>query len=376
MSRLCYLLFVVVAGVACVASAQENLSKNPAYQEFVLMLERPRGPVLETTIFLPRGEGPFPVAVLNHGKAPGAAKSMRRQRFESATAEFLQRGYGVVIPMRTGFADSGGGYFESCGSESLGRMWANDVEDVIGVLRSHPKLDWSRFVLVGQSAGGLTVMALGERSLPGLKAIVNFAGGMWITTGNCFWQTDLVLAFKTFGARNRYPTLWFYGANDSFFNPQLAKEMYDVYTGAGGNAKLIAYGPFENDSHRTFASFGGRPIWVDETFAFLQSQSLPSKIAYSLHDPAPMPSQFAAIDDATAVPYLNDESRTSYRRFLERMPPRAFALAPSGQFGWQSGGLDVVSRALERCHEKKPQKPCRLYAVDSTVVWIKQTPEP
>ena len=119
-----YLLCLGLAGVACVAPAQENLSKNPAYQEFVLMLARARGPVLETTIFLPRGDGPFPVAVINHGKAPGPASMQPRARFESATAEFLQRGYAVVAPMRTGFSKSGGGYSELCGSESVGRMWA------------------------------------------------------------------------------------------------------------------------------------------------------------------------------------------------------------------------------------------------------------
>jgi dienelactone hydrolase len=370
-----YFLWITLAALAWGAQAQENVSKNPTYQEFVLMVQRARGPVLETTIFLPRGDGPFPVAVINHGKAPGPASMQPRARFESATAEFLQRGYAVVLPMRTGFSKSGGGYSELCGTASVGRMWATDVEDVIGVLRSHPKLDWTRFALVGQSGGGLTVMALGERTLPGLRAIVNFAGGMSLTSANCFWKTDLVLAFGAYGAKSRYPTLWFYGANDSFFNQELAKEMHQVYTAGGGNAKLVAYGPFENDSHRTFASFNGRPIWIAETFAFLESHGLPSKIVYPLNDVPPAASRFAAVNDVDAVPYLNEQSRASYRRFLEQTPPRAFAFAPSGQFGWQTGGLDVVSKALERCEEKTPRKPCRLYAVDSTVVWTKEAPE-
>jgi dienelactone hydrolase len=217
-------------------------------------------------------------------------------------------------------------------------------------------------------------MALGERSLPGLKALVNFAGGMSITTASCFWKTDLVLAFRSYGKRSRYPTLWFYGANDSYFDQGLAKEMHEAYTGAGGKAKLVAYGPFENDSHRMFGSINGRPIWVGETFAFLESQGLPAKVSHSLSDPALAPSGFASVEDLDAPPGLSEQGKAAYRKFLEQPLPRAFALAPSGHFGWQTGGLNVVGRALERCEERKPQRPCRVYAVDSIVVWRSEAP--
>src|SRR4051812_17681911 len=58
---------------------------------------------LETTIFKPEGDGPFPVALINHGKAPGNPYFQERARYLVASREFVRRGYAVVIPMRMGF---------------------------------------------------------------------------------------------------------------------------------------------------------------------------------------------------------------------------------------------------------------------------------
>lgn len=65
---------------------------------------------LETTIFKPPGDGPFPLVVINHGKALGKPAFQSRARYLAQSAEFVKRGYVVALPMRQGFSKSGGAY--------------------------------------------------------------------------------------------------------------------------------------------------------------------------------------------------------------------------------------------------------------------------
>ncbi|WP_225869705.1 S9 family peptidase [Glaciimonas sp. PCH181] len=68
------------------------------------------GVKLETTIFKPAGDGPFPLLIMNHGKASGNPHFQPRARFLVISREFVKRGYAVVIPMRKGFSQSTGLY--------------------------------------------------------------------------------------------------------------------------------------------------------------------------------------------------------------------------------------------------------------------------
>jgi hypothetical protein len=55
--------------------------------------------------------------------------------------------------------------------------------------------------------------------------------------------------------------LWIYTANDSYFAPALAKQMYDAFTAAGGRAEFLQLPPFGADGHQLFFSNGGSAIW-------------------------------------------------------------------------------------------------------------------
>jgi hypothetical protein len=84
---------------------------------------------LQTTIFKPPGNGPFPVLFMNHGKSGGAdAHQQERARYVVLSKQFVRRGYAVVIPMRLGFAGSGGIYVNShCRAEKNGDDQANSL---------------------------------------------------------------------------------------------------------------------------------------------------------------------------------------------------------------------------------------------------------
>lgn len=326
------------------------------------------GAELETTIFRPDGPGPFPVALINHGKAPGNPYFQERARYIYASREFVRRGYAVVLPMRLGFSKSSGTYMNpGCNIASNGEMQAGWVEGVIAWLGTQPFADASRIVVLGQSHGGLTTMALGSRAPKGVLGLVNFAGGLRIES--CLWQGALAEAFERYASASAPPSLWFYGDNDSYFAPELFKELHARYVARGGKARLVGFGRFSADAHGMFASARGLSIWVPEMERFLESLGLPYKPTVQVSDvPRLAASGFASLHDVTALPYVRDSGRNGYAEFLKKGTPRAFAIAPSGAWGWAAEGDDPTARALDNCR-KHSKTPCRLYAIDEDVVW-------
>ena len=134
---------------------------------------------LETTIYKPDGGGPFPIVVINHGKAIGDPHFQERYRPHVAVRYFLQRGYLVVVPMRQGFSKSTGSYIGAgCNVESNGRVQAEDVQAVLDHFVAQPYADKNNILVLGQSHGGWTTLAFGTLNYPGVKGLVNFAGGL------------------------------------------------------------------------------------------------------------------------------------------------------------------------------------------------------
>ncbi len=361
---------------ACAVAQTAQPSLNAAMREEIVMVPKGQGLLstqLETTIYRPPGAGPFPVVVINHGKSPGNTRFQPRYRAPVAAKAFLERGYLVVLPMRQGFAKSTGSYVGGgCNIESNGRVQAEDVQAVLDYIRQLPDADASRMVVVGQSHGGLTTMALGTLDLPGVRGLINFAGGL--RQDSCVdWQGALVGAFARYGAKAHLPSVWFYGDNDSFFSPDLFREMHARFIAAGGKAQLVAYGTFESDSHQLFGSARGLPIWLPTVARFLDSVGLPSQpvlqVAALAHNSPVPPAQSIVLDDVDAVPFVRDTGREGYRKFLAASWPRAFALAPSGSWAYMQDRADAMAAAVARCNEIAKSTQCRLYAVDDAVVW-------
>ena len=325
---------------------------------------------LETTIFKPPGDGPFPLVVMNHGKALGDPRAQGRDRFVVLSREFLKRGYAVVIPMRKGFSKSTGEYNDpGCDMTAHGQIQADDLQGTLEYLDTQPWVDKDRVIVAGQSYGGLTALAFGTRHFPGVRGLLNFAGGLRMHGGSCDWENSLVQAFANFGARTALPSLWFYGANDQHFSPALAARLYDAYEQAGGQARLIAYGPFKKDAHVMSASRDGVSIWWPETERFLKELGMPTEQVLALNDEVKVPkTEYASINDIGAVPYLHGKGREQYRNFLTKTGARAFALSPDGAWSWAEDGDDPVEQALLDC-QKNSAQPCKLYAVDNNVVW-------
>ena len=325
---------------------------------------------LQTTVFRPNGPGPFPLLIINHGKEAGEPRHQARDRFIYMATAFVKRGYAVMVPMRQGFADSSGRYADhGCNMTANGYSQAEDVRATIDYARTLPWVDDQRIVVAGQSYGGLATIALGTQSIPGVRGLINFAGGLRDDGNGCDWRSALVRAFADYGAGNRIDSLWMYGINDSLFNPELASRMHAAFTRAGGHARLVTYGPFKRDAHGMLASRDGQKVWWAEVERFLKQVDMPTAETVAVAEPPAVPkSDFARVDDVEAVPFLTESGRAAYRDYLDKMTPRAFAVSPSGAWCWAEEGEEPDTRALAACQEKSNQ-PCTLYSVDDYVVW-------
>lgn len=270
-------LFAWLSATAPALHAQEL---DATLNESVIMVPKTGGVFttgLETTLYKPDGDGPFPLVVINHGKANGDPRFQARYRPALAARWFMQRGYVVVVPMRQGFSKSTGSYIGGgCNVESNGRVQAEDVRAVLDYMVAQPYVDKTRILIVGQSHGGWTTLATGTLGYPGVKGLVNFAGGL--RQENCAaWESTLARAAGSYGKETSLPSIWFYGDNDSYFSPTTWNDMFERYTAAGGKARLVAFGPFGNDSHAMFGARSGQAIWQPQVAAFLAELGLPNR---------------------------------------------------------------------------------------------------
>jgi dienelactone hydrolase len=362
------------AGASAVHAQQTGLDNS--LNEQVVMVPAGSGTQaieLETTIFKPPGNGPFPLVIMNHGKQPGNPRLQKRDRFLVVSREFVKRGYAVMIPMRKGFSRSSGHYTDyGCNMTGNGYLQAVDLQSTLEYAAAQSWVDSDHVVIAGQSYGGLATMAFGTRSFPGVRGLINFAGGLRTDGGSCQWQASLTDAFADYGKRSSLPSIWFYGQNDSYFNHEVASRLYNAYVGSGGHAQLVAYGAFKQDAHNLLGSRDGVKIWWPETEKFLRRIGMPTEQLVTLAEEPRMPkSDYAALDNIDAIPYIRGKGREAYLTFLGRSLPRAFAVSPSGAWSWAEEGDDPVQRVLAACQRNSGQ-PCKLYAVDDYVVWTDQ----
>jgi dienelactone hydrolase len=243
---------------------------------------------LETTVYKPPGSGPFPLVVINHGKAAGPTGLQPRYTPGWAARYFIERGYVVFVPMRTGFSKSTGGYVGGgCNIESNGLVQAEDVAATVDYAHTLSYVDRTQTLVVGQSHGGWTTLAYGAaKPDPSVRGLVNFAGGL--RQPDCIgWRLNLAKAAASYAQDTTLPSLWLYGDNDSFFSKEVYSEMFARYSKENPRAQLVAYGEFGQDSHSLFGSKDGRSIWEPPLETFMKQLGLPVKVVYPQYRPNP-----------------------------------------------------------------------------------------
>src|SRR5579871_2973579 len=204
------------------------------------------GILMRTTLFRPPGPGPFPLVVINHGTTQNAERRrmLKAPDFDAMAQWFVRRGFAVAVPQRPGHGETGGEFREDqggCDDADFARAGlgaADSIAAAIGYLRGQPFVRRTGVIVIGQSAGGWAALALASRAPTGVRAVIDFAGGLG---GHSYDRPDnncapdrLVAAAAEFGRTSRIPTLWIYTDNDTYFPPRLSGAMAAAFRAAGG----------------------------------------------------------------------------------------------------------------------------------------------
>jgi len=243
------------------------------------------GVLMRATLFRPSGAGPFRLVVINHGTTQNAERRrmLPMPSFETLSLWFVRHGFAVAVPERPGHGETGGLYREDQGGcdeadfARAGRGAAESIAAALAYLRAQAFVRKAGAIAVGQSAGGWAALALASRSPAGLRAAINFAGGLG---GRSYDRPDnncapdrLIAATAEFGRTTRIPTLWVYTENDSYFSPRLSAAMAAAFGAAGGKVDYELLPRFGEDGHYLAETENTDAVWgpvVERFLAALQ----------------------------------------------------------------------------------------------------------
>lgn len=240
---------------------------------------------LEVVIFKPKGEGPFPTVMFNHGSTgfgDNPAKFKITYTAKEFAKFFTERGWLVAFPQRRGRGQSGGIYDEgfepdrshyTCSTKlSLAGLERalQDLDTVVRYLKSRSYVDSKKMLIGGQSRGGiLSIVYAGTRTHP-FKGVINFVGG-WISEGR-FSAKDINTASFRRGAGFKHQTLWLYGKNDRYYSIQHSRENFDAFVAAGGKGNFIAYTvPSESYSKNGHSVLYHPSLWKKAITQFIEN---------------------------------------------------------------------------------------------------------
>ena len=282
------LRFLIIAAAVAMASFATAADDPPQLQEEVWALPLPAPTI--AYVVRPVGDGPFPLAIMNHGVSldPIQRGFFPLVEFRDAAMWFARRGYMVVAPSGPGYGAAAidvpeAGLFTAFFSR-IGKCSNPNFRDaglavaqldlwIIEYMSTLKRIEPDNVIVIGQSAGGWGSIALSSVNPSAVKAIIAFAAGRGgrvdgKPNNNC-GPDKLLEATAAFGRTSRVPMLWLYVENDTFFGPELSKRMYAAFTGAGGYAEYHLFPPYGSEGHFFLGTPDAVPIWSPVVSAFL-----------------------------------------------------------------------------------------------------------
>jgi dienelactone hydrolase len=280
-----FMLIALAAMSPSVGSADEKSA--PQIQEEVWGLLLPL-PILAYLV-RPVGTGPFPLVIMNYGVSFDQQEGSFDPPVELHAAHwFAHQGYAVVAPI--GPSSSSGTldppdrelykrYFsavEDCDDPySLGASAARATANkwIIDYMTRERLAILDKVIVVGQSAGGWAAIALGSLNPTSIRAIISFAAGRGGRVDgkpeNSCASKKLIAAAREFGRTSRIPMLWIYSSNDTYFEPELSKQVHEAFTGVGGIAEYHLLPPLGSDGEFLMDSPDGISTWAPLVSQFL-----------------------------------------------------------------------------------------------------------
>src|SRR5713101_536855 len=240
---------------------------------------------LHALLWRPRGRGPFPAVLLNHGSGRTREELERLGPYEGQAEilgpVFARHGYVFLFPFRQGVglsADQGTSAIDLMNSELAAhgqdarnalqlRLLENrelsDAAAGLAFLRGLPEVDARKVAIVAHSFGGSLTILQAERE-PDLRAVIIFscAGYSWDRS------PELRARLLTAMAHIRAPVFFIHAANDYSVNPGKALDGRLEQLGKPHGLKIYPpIGRTPDDGHAF--PLPGVSIWEPDVLAFL-----------------------------------------------------------------------------------------------------------
>jgi len=320
---------------------------------------------LDSYVIRPDRPGRFPLVIMTGGTpSVSSPKNLARRSpivLNRAAIAFAQRGYATITIMRRGYGRSGGGFVENleqpCDYLPAVRNSGDDIIAAITALRREPWVEADHILLLGQSTGGLAVLAAAAANPSGVVGLLDFDGGRHSpsATGEPCGSDHLVGTVAALGRTARVPALWLYAENDRAYGPSLAQDMLTAYTAGGAPARLQLLAPFDADGH-DLVYVAPPEKWLPAAESFLTELKLPTAQIITLPEPASLP-------PPVGLSSLCQEGFANYLAY--RNDAKAFATG-GGACGAGRGRTapEALDDAMSECESVAGGKPvCHIYAV-------------
>jgi dienelactone hydrolase len=219
-------------------------------------------------LFRPPGDGPFRLALIAHASTENVLRraQMPQPEYRALAAWLVERGFAVLVPERLGHGATGGRYLEDQGGCDeadyfrAGRATAGEIAVALNYLRRQSFIRQDGAIVLGHSAGAWGALALAGENPPGVSGIIAFAPGRGGHADDLANEVcaphRLVSTAAEFGKSARVPVTWLVAANDSYFSPDLSRQLADAFRASGGSV----------DFH-VLAASGSEGHWLAETEA-------------------------------------------------------------------------------------------------------------
>jgi dienelactone hydrolase len=272
------LIFLVVALLAgCGHEQPRARHEEPPAAAQLVAFPAADGAQLHGYLYLPKGAGPFPAVLWNHGseKWPGWQPGL--------AAFYTANGFAFFIPHRRGQGRSSdaGPYIGDrqpsklqivlSGAEAgrkaiaLHEEAARDVEAAVAWLKARPEIDRGRVVMSGVSFGGIQTLLAAEKGL-GVRAFAAFAPGAM----GWRWVSGLDARLEQAAQHAQAPVLIVQANNDYNLGPSHVLGPILEQAGKGRAVLFPAFGTTEQQGHGAFAcSPEGAAIWGRTVLDFL-----------------------------------------------------------------------------------------------------------
>ncbi len=250
---------------------------------------------LEVVLYKPQGDGPFPLAVINHGSTGrGDDPAIFKDTFQNAwLADMLvERGWMVAFPQRRGRGGSDGlcdeGFAEdraryTCdGERSLAGAdrALDDISAAIGALRQRPDVEISPVLIGGISRGGVLSVTWAGRNPDDTHGVLNFVGGS--LGEGCGDSAPVDRRLFSEGGGFAGEMLWLCGLDDTFYSIDFSRQNHAAFPAAGGTGAFHEFRVNgENNGHWVMSS---PTLWDDVVISYLDKlRQLSQQAAASIH---------------------------------------------------------------------------------------------